>query len=73
MSYRAEVYYECVLDLEELGIMATKKCSFTIRKSWKCQLELKGHAGRVETTHLVFGFPIYGSYLNYQRHPENEK
>lgn len=33
-----QLYYEGVPDLEEPKIMATRKCSFTTRKSWKGRL-----------------------------------
>ena len=76
-SYRVEVYYECVPDLEEPEIMATKNRSFIVRKSQEHSLEPLGisraHVGRVETTCLVLGFPVYGSYLNDWSHPENGK
>ena len=32
MNYRVEVYYECVPDLEQPEIMATKNCSFIVTK-----------------------------------------
>ena len=45
MNYRVEVYYECVPDLEEPEITATKNCSFIVRKPWDPHWNPGGYQG----------------------------
>jgi len=45
MNYRVEVYYECVPDLEQPEIMATKNCSFIVRKPWDPHWNPGGYQG----------------------------
>ena len=76
MNYRVEVYYECVPDLEEPD-HSNQKLFIYSEKAMRSPLKPWGisrtHVRKAKTTCLVPGFPIYGSNLKDQCHPENGK